>query len=93
MYQAIGEFLARFFMPGPSHPGGYSQDEVCYAFCLTRKTLEDLSMPSRNTPHSPHFHGTPIFGMQKTFISEMVPPQELSGPAWWFGFHRNLLPV
>ena len=45
-------------------------------------------MSSRNAPHS---HGQPIFGMQKPFISEVVPPPNLPGPAWWFGFHRNLL--
>ncbi len=45
-------------------------------------------MPARNAPHS---HGQPIFGMRKTFISEVTPPPDLSGPAWWFGFHRNRL--
>ena len=45
-------------------------------------------MPARNAPHA---HGQPIFGMRKTFISEVAPPPNLSGPAWWFGFHRNRL--
>lgn len=45
-------------------------------------------MPARNAPHA---HGQPIFGMKKTFISEVAPPPDLSGPAWWFGFHRNRL--
>ena len=45
-------------------------------------------MSSRTAPHA---HGQPIFGMQKPFISEVVPPPDLSGPAWWFGFHRNRL--
>ena len=34
-----------------------------------------------------------LFGMRKTFISEVTPPQELAGPAWWFAFHRNRLLV
>ena len=34
-----------------------------------------------------------MFGMQKSFISEVTPPSDLSGPAWWFGFHRNRLLV
>ena len=45
-------------------------------------------MSSRTAPHA---HGQPIFGMQKPFISEVAPPPDLSGPAWWFGFHRNRL--
>lgn len=45
-------------------------------------------MSSRNTPHT---HPQPLFGMRKPFISEVAPPQELSGPTWWFGFYRNLL--
>lgn len=45
-------------------------------------------MLARNAPHS---HGQPIFGMQKTFISEVAPPPDQAGPAWWFGFHRNRL--
>ncbi len=39
----------------------------------------------------PHYHGQPIFGMKKPFVSEITPPSNLSGPAWWFGFHRNQL--
>jgi NAD+ diphosphatase len=35
----------------------------------------------------------PLFGMRKTFISEVAPPQEHAGPAWWFAFHRNRLLV
>ena len=35
----------------------------------------------------------PLFGMQKAFISEVAPPQEYSGPAWWFAFHRNRMLV
>lgn len=35
----------------------------------------------------------PLFGMRKTFISEVDPPQEHAGPAWWFAFHRNCLLV
>lgn len=34
-----------------------------------------------------------LFGMRKTFISGVTPPQELAGPAWWFAFHRNRLLV
>lgn len=34
-----------------------------------------------------------MFGMKKSFISEVTPPSDLSGPAWWFGFHRNRLLV
>jgi len=34
-----------------------------------------------------------LFGMRKTFISEVTPPQEQAGPAWWFAFHRNRLLV
>lgn len=32
-----------------------------------------------------------MFGMTKPFISEMAPPSELSGPAWWFIFRGNRL--
>ena len=35
----------------------------------------------------------PLFGMQKAFISEVTPPQEYAGPAWWFAFHRNRMLV
>lgn len=45
-------------------------------------------MPSKT---GPHYHGEPIFGMKKPFVSEITPPSNLSGPAWWFGFHRNQL--
>lgn len=38
-------------------------------------------------------HGPPLFGMRKTFISEVAPPQEYTGPAWWFAFHRHRLLV
>jgi len=38
-------------------------------------------------------HGLPLFGMQKTFISEVAPPQGHTGPSWWFAFHRNRLLV
>ncbi len=34
-----------------------------------------------------------MFGMKKSFISEVTPPSGISGPAWWFGFHRNRLLV
>ncbi len=34
-----------------------------------------------------------MFGMNKAFISEVTPPAGLSGPAWWFAFHRNRLLV
>jgi len=37
--------------------------------------------------------GLPLFGLRKTFISEVAPPQEHTGPAWWFAFHRNRLLV
>lgn len=37
--------------------------------------------------------GLPLFGMRKTFISEVAPSQEHAGPAWWFAFHRNRLLV
>ncbi len=37
--------------------------------------------------------GLPLFGMRKTFISEVALPQEHAGPAWWFAFHRNRLLV
>lgn len=33
----------------------------------------------------------PMFGMNKPFISEMAPPPDLSGPAWWFIFRGNRL--
>ncbi len=33
----------------------------------------------------------PMFGMNKPFISEMVPPSDLTGPAWWFIFRGNRL--
>ncbi|WP_143310122.1 hypothetical protein [Candidatus Entotheonella palauensis] len=32
-----------------------------------------------------------MFGMTKPFISEMAPPPDLSGPAWWFIFCGNRL--
>ncbi len=35
----------------------------------------------------------PLFGMQKTFISEVAPSQTHAGPVWWFAFHRNRLLV
>jgi hypothetical protein len=35
----------------------------------------------------------PLFGMRKIFISEVAPPQEHTGPAWWFAFHRHRLLV
>ncbi|MGE0827411.1 MAG: NAD(+) diphosphatase [Candidatus Binatia bacterium] len=38
-------------------------------------------------------HGLTLFGMQKPFISEVVPTQEHTGLAWWFAFHRNRLLV
>ena len=34
-----------------------------------------------------------MFGMHKSFISEVTPPPGIAGPAWWFGFHRNRLLV
>ncbi len=34
-----------------------------------------------------------MFGMQKSFISEVTPPPGISGAAWWFAFHRNRLLV
>lgn len=34
-----------------------------------------------------------MFGMHKSFISEVTPPPGVSGPAWWFAFHRNRLLV
>jgi NAD+ diphosphatase len=34
-----------------------------------------------------------LFGMRKPFVSEIVPPQDYSGPTWWFAFHRNRLLV
>lgn len=34
-----------------------------------------------------------LFGMQKSFISEVTLPQDVSGPAWWFAFHRNRMLV
>jgi NAD+ diphosphatase len=37
--------------------------------------------------------GLPPFGLQKTFISEVTPPQEHAGPAWWFAFYGNRLLV
>ena len=37
--------------------------------------------------------GRPLFGLRKPFISEVAPPQEHAGPAWWFAFHRNRLLV
>ena len=48
-------------------------------------------MPPPDAPTTPHTHASPLFGMRRPFISEMTPPPELSGAAWWFGFHRNLL--
>jgi NAD+ diphosphatase len=35
----------------------------------------------------------PLFGMQKSFISEVAPPPDVTGPAWWFAFHRNRMLV
>ncbi len=43
-------------------------------------------MPSPNPLPPP-----PMFGMNKPFISEMSPPSDLSGPAWWFIFRGNRL--
>ncbi len=34
-----------------------------------------------------------MFGMNRSFISEVTPPPGLSGPVWWFVFHRNRLLV
>lgn len=45
------------------------------------------------THDSPDSRRLPLFGMQKTFISEVAPLQEHPGPAWWFAFHRNRLLV
>src|SRR5215470_1204898 len=45
------------------------------------------------TDHSSDARGMPLFGMRKTFISEVAPTLEHSGPAWWFAFHRNRLLV
>lgn len=45
------------------------------------------------TQDSSHAHQQPLFGMQKAFISEVTPPQESSGPTWWFAFHRNRMLV
>ena len=45
------------------------------------------------THESSDTRGLPLFGMRKTFISEVAPPQEHAGPAWWFAFHRNRLLV
>lgn len=45
------------------------------------------------THDSSQAHQQPLFGMQKTFMSEVAPPQEYSGPAWWFAFHRNRMLV
>ena len=45
------------------------------------------------TDDSSDTRGLPLFGMRKTFISEVTPPQEQAGPAWWFAFHRNRLLV
>lgn len=45
-----------------------------------------MPMPSPD-PSSPQR----MFGMTKPFISEMAPPSDLSGPAWWFIFRGNRL--
>lgn len=45
------------------------------------------------THDAPDTRGLPLFGMQKTFISEVAPAQTHAGPAWWFAFHRNRLLV
>jgi NAD+ diphosphatase len=45
------------------------------------------------TDESADTRGLQLFGMRKTFISEVTPPQEQAGPAWWFAFHRNRLLV
>src|SRR5262245_27066167 len=45
------------------------------------------------THESSDTRGLPLFGISKTFISEVAPPQEHAGPAWWFAFHRNRLLV
>lgn len=37
--------------------------------------------------------GLPLFGMRKTFISEVAPTQEHAGRSLWFAFHRNRLLV
>src|SRR5688572_25279441 len=53
-------------------------------------TLEGTLMA---TDDSADTRGLQLFGMRKTFISEVTPPQEQAGPAWWFAFHRNRLLV
>ena len=45
------------------------------------------------TDDSSDKRGLQLFGMRKTFISEVTPPREQAGPAWWFAFHRNRLLV
>lgn len=45
------------------------------------------------TQDSSQAHQQPLFGMRKAFMSEVAPPQEYSGPAWWFAFHRTRLLV
>ena len=45
------------------------------------------------TDDSSDTRGLQLFGMRRTFISEVTPPQEQAGPAWWFAFHRNRLLV
>src|SRR5262249_27953306 len=45
------------------------------------------------THESSDTRGLLLFGMRKTFISEVAPRQEHTGPAWWFAFHRNRLLV
>ena len=45
------------------------------------------------THESSDTRGLPLFGMRKTFISEVALPREHAGPAWWFAFHRNRLLV
>jgi hypothetical protein len=53
-------------------------------------TLEETPMATHDASNT---HGRPLFGLRKTFISEVAPPQEYAGPAWWFAFHRNRLLV
>lgn len=47
-------------------------------------------MATHDSSHAPR---QPLFGMQKAFISEVTPPQEYAGPAWWFAFYRNRMLV
>lgn len=50
-------------------------------------------MANQKTPDASQTAEQPLFGMQKSFVSEITPPPEVSGSGWWFAFHRNRMLV